>query len=231
MQILSINAQTKCEAGSHQDYNESAAERRSAGINSFGHVSAWQSKHLFLVGVRSPTDQLQVIALLPCQPQHLRMERISASNVEIPLQKSSAVKQMKIQRYLQKISTGISLVVLGLGFSSLGLLSFVNQPHAGLANVPCVESASCIAGSAASLLAGTTFPSPPAFIGDAATVDRELRSAENDLRQSQIHESCGHAVTYSVEQPGRGGLRSPGVLWIVRWVTLTVGADEVGRAF
>ena len=57
----------------------------------------------------------------------------------------------------QKISAGISLVILSLGFSLLGLLSFANKPHADLANVPCVGSAPCIAGSAASLLVGTTF--------------------------------------------------------------------------
>jgi hypothetical protein len=64
---------------------------------------------------------------------------------------------MKSQRRLQKISAGISLVILSLGFSLLGLLSFVNQPHADLANIPHVGTASCIAGTAASLLAGTTF--------------------------------------------------------------------------
>jgi hypothetical protein len=64
---------------------------------------------------------------------------------------------MKSQTRLQKISAGISLVILSLGFSSLGLLSFVNKPHADLANIPQVGTASCIAGTAASLLAGTTF--------------------------------------------------------------------------
>ena len=64
---------------------------------------------------------------------------------------------MKSQRRLQKISARISLVILTLGFSFLGLLSFVNKPQADLATVSCVDSASSIAGSAASLLAGTTF--------------------------------------------------------------------------
>jgi hypothetical protein len=63
----------------------------------------------------------------------------------------------KRQRCLQKFSAGISLVILSLGFSFLGLLSFFNKPHADLANVPCADSAHRIAGSAASLLAGTTF--------------------------------------------------------------------------
>jgi hypothetical protein len=57
---------------------------------------------------------------------------------------------MKRQRHLQKISASISLVILSLGFSFLGLLSFFNKPHADLANVPCVDSACRIAGSSAS---------------------------------------------------------------------------------
>lgn len=64
---------------------------------------------------------------------------------------------MKSQTGLQKISAGISLVILSLGFSFLGLLSFFTKPHADLANVPRVDSAYRIAGSSASLLAGTTF--------------------------------------------------------------------------
>jgi hypothetical protein len=64
---------------------------------------------------------------------------------------------MKSQRRLQKISAGISLIILSLAFSFLGLLSFFNKPHADLANVPCVDSASWIAGSSASLMTGTTF--------------------------------------------------------------------------
>ena len=64
---------------------------------------------------------------------------------------------MKSKRRLQKISAGMSLIILSLGFSLLGLLSFANKPHADLANVPCAGTASWIAGSSASLLAGTTF--------------------------------------------------------------------------
>jgi hypothetical protein len=64
---------------------------------------------------------------------------------------------MKSQRRLQKILAGISLIILSLGFSFLGLLSFLNKPHADLANVPCVDSASWIAGTSASLVVGMTF--------------------------------------------------------------------------
>jgi hypothetical protein len=64
---------------------------------------------------------------------------------------------MKSQRRLQKISAGISLFVLSLGFSFLGLLPFFNNPQANLADVPSVSTPFWIAGSSASLLAGTTF--------------------------------------------------------------------------
>jgi molecular chaperone DnaK (HSP70) len=57
----------------------------------------------------------------------------------------------KSRRRLQRISAGISLIILSLGFSLLGLLSLVNKPHADLANVPCAGTASWIAGSAFSL--------------------------------------------------------------------------------
>jgi hypothetical protein len=61
------------------------------------------------------------------------------------------------QGRLQKISAGISLIILSLAFSFLGLLSLFNKPHPDLANVRFVDSASWIAGSSASLLTGTTF--------------------------------------------------------------------------
>jgi len=48
---------------------------------------------------------------------------------------------MKSQRRLQKISASISLVILTLGFSFLGLVSFVNKPHADLPKVTCVDEA------------------------------------------------------------------------------------------
>jgi hypothetical protein len=61
---------------------------------------------------------------------------------------------MKSQRDLQKISAGISLIILSLAFFLLGLLSFFSKPHTDLANV---DNAFRLAGSSASLFAGTTF--------------------------------------------------------------------------
>jgi len=64
---------------------------------------------------------------------------------------------MKSRRRLQRISTAISLIVLSLAFSLLGLLSFFNKLHADLAQVSFVDYASWIVGSFASLFVGTTF--------------------------------------------------------------------------
>ena len=61
---------------------------------------------------------------------------------------------MKSQRDLQKISAGIRLIILSLAFFLLGLLSFFSKPHADLANV---DNAFRLAGSSASLFAGTIF--------------------------------------------------------------------------
>src|SRR5215471_9825413 len=63
----------------------------------------------------------------------------------------------RLRTDLQKICVAISLIFLSLGFFFLGLLSFLNKPHADLTNVASFPSVSWIAGSSASLLAGTTF--------------------------------------------------------------------------
>jgi hypothetical protein len=73
---------------------------------------------------------------------------------------------MKSRRRLQRISAGISLIILSLGFSLLGLLSLVNKPHADLANVPCAGAASWIAGSASACWRARHSWSLPVFIGD-----------------------------------------------------------------
>jgi Mn2+/Fe2+ NRAMP family transporter len=62
-----------------------------------------------------------------------------------------------LRRGLQKISVGVSLMILSLGFLFLGLVSLLNQPHGDLANVASAASISRIAGSTASLLASTIF--------------------------------------------------------------------------
>jgi hypothetical protein len=60
-------------------------------------------------------------------------------------------------RDLKRTSAGISLLMLALGFSLLGILSFITRPQAELAIVSGVEQNCCVAGSVASVLAGTIF--------------------------------------------------------------------------
>ena len=58
---------------------------------------------------------------------------------------------------LKHISTCVSLLMLALGFSSLGILSYVNRLQGDLAVAPGLEGDCCVAGSAVSVLAGATF--------------------------------------------------------------------------
>jgi hypothetical protein len=58
-------------------------------------------------------------------------------------------------RSIQKISAGISLVILALGFSLIGLLSLTHGPLAG--DAPAFSATSCVLGAWAGLGAGSIF--------------------------------------------------------------------------
>ena len=60
-------------------------------------------------------------------------------------------------RDLKRIAAGVSLIMLALGFSLLGTLSFVNRLQGELAVGSALEKNCCIAGSAVSVLAGAIF--------------------------------------------------------------------------
>ena len=60
-------------------------------------------------------------------------------------------------RNLKRALAGISLVMLALGFSLLGVLSFLNRLQGELAIESVVEQNCCIAGSAVSVFAGSVF--------------------------------------------------------------------------
>ncbi len=62
-----------------------------------------------------------------------------------------------MSRNLKRVSAGISLVMLALGFSLLGVLSFLNRWHGELAIASGVEQNCCVAGSAVSVFAGSVF--------------------------------------------------------------------------
>ena len=58
---------------------------------------------------------------------------------------------------LKRISAGVSLIMLALGFSLLGILSFMNRLQGELAMGSALEKNCCVAGSALSMLAGAVF--------------------------------------------------------------------------
>ena len=61
----------------------------------------------------------------------------------------------QVSRLVQKISAGISLVILALGFSLIGLLSLTRGPLAG--DSIAFSATSCIVGGWAGLAAGSIF--------------------------------------------------------------------------
>jgi hypothetical protein len=62
-----------------------------------------------------------------------------------------------MSRDLKRISAGVSLVMLALGFSLLGILSFMNRLQGELATGSALEKNCCVAGGAGSLLTGAIF--------------------------------------------------------------------------
>jgi hypothetical protein len=62
-----------------------------------------------------------------------------------------------MKEQLKRTSAGVSLVMLALGFSLLGILSFINRLQGELAVASTVEQNFCVAGSAVSVVAGAIF--------------------------------------------------------------------------
>ncbi|MBV8141117.1 MAG: hypothetical protein JOZ60_03635 [Verrucomicrobia bacterium] len=60
-------------------------------------------------------------------------------------------------KFFKRASARISLVLLALGFSFLGILSFINREQGEPAISSALEHSCCFAGSAASLFAGAVF--------------------------------------------------------------------------
>jgi hypothetical protein len=66
-------------------------------------------------------------------------------------------QEMKTLNHMQNLAAGISLIVLSLGFSFLGILSFSNRHHDGEAASHCLNNSFCVAGSVVSLATGAAF--------------------------------------------------------------------------
>jgi len=61
------------------------------------------------------------------------------------------------RRVLKKISTSMSLVILTLGFSLLGLLTLISSHREGAVNTLCQENSSAVVGSSVSIVLGVAF--------------------------------------------------------------------------
>jgi hypothetical protein len=62
---------------------------------------------------------------------------------------------MKTSQDFQKISAGVSLVILALGFSSIGLMSLIHAPVPG-DSIPC-GAMSCVVGGWTSMAVASVF--------------------------------------------------------------------------
>jgi hypothetical protein len=61
------------------------------------------------------------------------------------------------RRWLKRISTSMSLVILTLGFSLLGLLPLINRNLVGVVNTLSFENSSAVIGSSVSIVLGAAF--------------------------------------------------------------------------
>jgi hypothetical protein len=64
---------------------------------------------------------------------------------------------MKAQNYFHSLATSLSLIILALGFSSLGFISFLNNQPIHTGSIFSAENAYSLVGSSFSVLVGTTF--------------------------------------------------------------------------
>jgi hypothetical protein len=63
----------------------------------------------------------------------------------------------KTRNYLKSVSTSISLVILTLGFSLLGLLTLINSNREGVVHILSFENSSAVLGSSVSIILGVAF--------------------------------------------------------------------------
>jgi hypothetical protein len=86
----------------------------------------------------------------------LGLHILPASNIR-EVNNFSGCGKEPMSRNFKRASAGISLVILALGFSLLGVLSFLNRLQGELAIASAVEQNCCLAGSAVSVFAGSVF--------------------------------------------------------------------------
>ena len=64
---------------------------------------------------------------------------------------------MTMSQDQKNLSARISLAILAVGFSLLGILSFINRPEVDSAMAASLANNGCVAGSLVSMLAGSVF--------------------------------------------------------------------------
>jgi hypothetical protein len=78
-------------------------------------------------------------------------------NIKSPKFQKTTFAAVKTRRYLKHLSASISLVILALGFSLLGLLTFTGRNRDGVIDTLSLENTSAIVGSLISILIGASF--------------------------------------------------------------------------
>jgi hypothetical protein len=76
-------------------------------------------------------------------------------NGEIPKRRNHPTPTMKTSQDFQKISARVSLFILALGFSSIGLMSLIHQPLLG--DSLAFSAMSCVIGGWASIAVASVF--------------------------------------------------------------------------
>ena len=76
-------------------------------------------------------------------------------NGQIPKRRIDPMLPMKTAQDFQRISAGVSLFILALGFSSIGLLSLIHQPLSG--DSLAFSAMSCVIGGWASIAVASVF--------------------------------------------------------------------------
>jgi hypothetical protein len=76
-------------------------------------------------------------------------------NGQIHKRKNNPIPTMKTSQDFQKISAGVSLFILALGFSSIGLMSLIHQPLSG--DSLAFSAMSCVIGGWASISVASIF--------------------------------------------------------------------------
>jgi hypothetical protein len=78
---------------------------------------------------------------------------------------------MKTPNRLRTLSISLSLVILALGFSALGLIPFLNKPSSAASDFFSMENTYAFVGSSFSVLVGTIF-----LVAAISTTFKKLKS-------------------------------------------------------